>query len=135
MPKLSFVTRRPARHGSASRYPARRISPTPDTIRFREDVLDLNMRHTYSVTLTPIESFSQPRLLELIAFTAQCRGVPDKCWNLTSHELTETLKYFFSPLQMSVIESSLQSHESISLPETYDATGLAEMGYRIRTEI
>ena len=93
------------------------------------------MRHAYTVTLTPIESISQPRLLELIAFTAQCRGVPDKCWNLTSHELTETLKYLFSPQEMSVIERCLESRESISLPKTYDATSVAEMGYRIRTEI
>jgi hypothetical protein len=28
------------------------------------------MRHAYTVTLTPIESISQPRFVELIAFTA-----------------------------------------------------------------
>ena len=93
------------------------------------------MRYAYRVTLTPIESISQPRLLELITFTAQCHGVPDKCWNLTSRELTETLKYLLSPQELALIEMCLQSSESISLSNTYDATRLAEMGYRIRTEI
>jgi hypothetical protein len=93
------------------------------------------MRSAYAVTLTPIETISQPRLLELIALTAQCRGVPDKCWNLTFHELAEILKYLFSREEISVIERCLQSSESVSLPNTYDATSLTEMGYRIRTEI
>ena len=93
------------------------------------------MQHLYTVTLTPIKRADQSGLLEAVAITACCRNAPDKYWILTKYELARVFAYFFSVKVIAAMEQRLHSGECVSLPDSYSATDLTEMGYRLRTEI
>lgn len=92
------------------------------------------MSNVYTVTLTPIKHVDQLGVLEAVAITARCRNVPDKYWTLTTCELARVSAYFFPAKAISAMEQRLHSGESVTLPQTYSATDLTEMGYRLRTE-
>jgi hypothetical protein len=87
--------------------------------------------YLYKITLTPIEIVDQPGKFGSVIIVAQCDGKPDKCWNLTPYELAGALVGFFSERDISGIEEHLHSGNYIFLPNSYSATELAEMGYRL----
>jgi len=93
------------------------------------------MPYLYRVTLTPIERVDQRGKFQSVIIVARCDGKPDKCWNLTSYELAGALAGFFSEGDISAIEEYLHSGKYVFLPNSYSATELTEMGYRLKTEI
>jgi hypothetical protein len=93
------------------------------------------MQRLYTVTLTPIKHNDQSGLLEGVAMTGRCRDAPDKYWILTTWELARVFAYFFSVRAIAAIKQRLHSGESVSLPNSYSAMDLTEMGYRLGTEI
>lgn len=92
------------------------------------------MSNVYTVTLTPIKHVDQLGWLEAVAISARCRNAPDKYWTLTTCELARVFAHYFPVKAIAAMEQRLHSGESVSLPETYSATDLTELGYRLRTE-